>query len=404
MSTSMLYHTQGVRGYRYRRTDYPAGKTVIHIEHDPERWRCDGCGSDRVVGAGQVARAFHALPIGARPTILRLNVQRLRCKACGCTRQARLGFAEPMRRQTRSFERYVIELSARMTLADVAEHLQINWDTVKDIHKRWLKRKLKKVRLKRIKRLAIDEISVGRGHRYLTVVLDLDTGAVVHIGHGKGAEALTAFWKRLRSSGAKVRAVATDMSAAYTLAVAEHLPKAVHVFDRFHVVKLFNDKLSQLRRSIQNEAQTKQQKHVIKGTRWLLLKNPEHLDPEKDEHQRLAEALRLNAPLATAYYLKEDLRQLWEQADKAAAQCFFDDWLARTRASGIGILCKLANTLELCRSGLMAWYDQPISTGPLEGTNNKIKTMQRQAYGYRDQEYFHLRIRTIHLTRYALVG
>ena len=136
-----------------------------------------------------------------------------------------------------------------------------------------------------------------------------------------------------------------------------------------------------------------------------MLKNPENLDEDRNEHARLREALQLNQPLATAYYLKEDLRgQLWEQPHHAAAERFLDRWCRRARAAGIGFLEKFANTLQAHRSGVLAWYDCPISTGPLEGTNNKIKTLQRQAYGFRDQEYFRLKIYALHETKYALVG
>jgi transposase len=139
-------------------------------------------------------------------------------------------------------------------------------------------------------------------------------------------------------------------------------------------------------------------------TRWLLLKNPENLDNRRREPERLAEALRLNEPLALAYYMKEDLRQIWAQSDKAAAAAFLDDWIARAEASGIPMLHKFAKTMAMHRYGIVAYYDYPISTGPLEGTNNKIKTMKRQAYGFRDSEFFKLKILALHETRYALVG
>ena len=146
------------------------------------------------------------------------------------------------------------------------------------------------------------------------------------------------------------------------------------------------------------------QKQVIKGTRWLLLKNPENLDQDRQEGERLNEALRLNQPLALAYYLKEDLRQFWEQPSKTAAATFLEDWIARAQSAGIPFLLRFSKTLALHRRGLLAYYDYPISTGPLEGTNNKIKTMQRQAYGFRDREFFKLKILALHETRYALVG
>ena len=175
------------------------------------------------------------------------------------------------------------------------------------------------------------------------------------------------------------------------------------VFDRFHVVKLFNDKLSDLRRSLYHQAEDAQKK-VLKGVRWLLLKASENLDAERDEESRLEEALKLNKPLATAYYLKEDLRQFWEQPGKTFAGAFLRDWIKRARASGVRMLQQMAKTLEDHSAGLLAYYDFKISTGPLEGLNNKIGAMQRQAYGFRDHEYFILKIYGLHKVKYALVG
>ena len=114
--------------------------------------------------------------------------------------------------------------------------------------------------------------------------------------------------------------------------------------------------------------------------------------------------MRLNEPLASAYYLKEDLRQIWQQKNKATARLVLEDWLRRAEASGIRMLQQFARTLEEHRVGILAYYDYAISTGPLEGTNNKIQTMKRQAYGFRDHEFFKLKIMAIHQTKYALVG
>jgi transposase len=319
-------------------------------------------------------------------------------------RQVKVPFADPRRSYTKSFERYVLELSRRMTIKDVAHHLDVGWDMVKDIQKRDLSRRYAKPKLKHLRAIAIDEIAVARGHRYLTVVMDLESGAVVFVGDGKGADALKPFWKRLRPSGAKIEAVAMDMSGAYQSAVRAHLRKAVIVFDHFHVVKLFNEKLSDLRRALYREATEVQHKAVLKGTRWLLLKNAENLDEEKDEKRRLQEALKLNEPLAVAYSMKEDLRRFWEQPGKGFATTFLDGWIRRAEASGIKILQQMAKTLAAHRSGLLAYHDVMISSGPMEGTNNKIKTMKRQAYGFRDLEFFKLKILGIHETKYALVG
>ncbi len=195
-----------------------------------------------------------------------------------------------------------------------------------------------------------------------------------------------------------------DMSAAYWSAARDNIAKAVVVFDHFHVMKLFNEKLSDLRRDLHREATERMHKDVLKGTRWLLLKNYENLDESKNERARLEEAIRLNAPLATAYYMKEELRELWELDDYEEAEQFLMDWILRAESSGIAKLTKFAKTLRIHALGILAYYSYPISTGPLEGTNNKIKTMKRQSYGFRDQEFFKLKIYAIHKTKYALVG
>jgi transposase len=291
-----------------------------------------------------------------------------------------------------------------MTLSDVAELTLLSWDTVKTIVKTHLAKDYGKPFLKGVRYLGIDEIHVGKKGRFYTIVIDLEDGRILWAKPGRGGAALRGFWRRLRRAKAKIKAVATDMSKAYIQAVRKNLPRAVHVFDHFHVIKLFNEKLTALRRELYRQLTDDDQRQILKGTRWLLLKNPENLDPLRNEKERLEDALRLNTPLTVAYYLKEDLRQIWQQKNKATARRVLEDWIRRAKASEVGMLEKFARTLEEHREGILAFYDYRISTGPLEGINNKIKTMKRQAYGFRDREFFKLKILGLHQTKYALVG
>ena len=403
MSTSLLYHGFGIRGYQYVRSYFEEGKIIFSIRKDPTSLRCPCCNDWHVIRHGEAIRWFQTLPIGKRQVYITLPVPRVECHPCDIIRQINIGFAEPRRTYTKAFERYALELSRHMTILGVARHLGVSWDVVKDIQKRYLTKRYGRPKLKKLKLIAIDEISIGRGHRYLTVVLDLQTGTVVFVGDGKGADALLPFWKKLHSSKAKINAVAMDMSPSYISAVSSHLPDATIVFDHFHIIKMFNDKLSDFRRDLQREAEDSD-KNVLKGTRWLLLKNPENLKEDRNEREHLEKALQLNKPLATAYYLKEDLRQLWTQPTKDKAAKFLDDWIIKAEGSEIKMLSNFAGTLERHREGILAYYDYPISTGPLEGTNNKIKTMQKQAYGFRDMDFFKLKIYALHETKYALVG
>ena len=404
MSASLLYHGFGIRGYEYQQTIYGNGVVTFVIAQPRNRLRCPRCGSPHVERRGEVPRTFRLVPIGPRPVQVVLEIARVFCQRCKITRQVKVEFADEHRRCARNFERYILELSQSMTMEAVARHLEIGWDTVKDIQKRHLHRHYTRPKLKHLKEIAIDEISIGRGNKFLTVVMDLRSGAVVFVGKGRGSDALLPFWKRLRAAHAKIRAVAVDMAPAYTAAVREHLPQAVLVYDHFHIIKLFNDKLTGLRRDLHRQAMEGLQKDVLKGIRWLLLKNPENLDPKKRERERLDEALELNTPLFVAYYMKAQLGLLWSQPDKRTARTCLNAWIQLAGMTGIHMLMKFAKTLAAHREGILAWYDYPISTGPLEGTNNKIKTMKRQAYGFRDQEFFILKIMAIHEATYALVG
>ena len=404
MTYCELYHGFGLAGYRTLSTNFAKGRITIHVSLI-KRAKCALCNGENTLGRGRFVRDFKALPMGVRPVTIRLHGQRVECLDCGVVRRMKVDFAAPRYGYIKRLEKYVLTLLRHATMKDVARLVGLGWDAVKDIQKRYLNRRFRLPRLKGVSQIAIDEICVGKGQRYLTVVLDLVSRKVLFVGDGKGADALKPFWKRVkRCKQCKLRSVAMDMSPAYISAVSANAPKARIVFDRFHIVKLCNEMMTKLRRALYNEATDIMKKSVLKGTRWLLLKNPENLDATRDEKTRLKEALKLNQPLATAYYLKDDLRQLWEQQNKCSAGDFLFDWMRRAEASGITLLKKFAHTLAAHQTGLLAWYDDPISTGPLEGTNNKIKTMKRQAYGFRDIEFFKLKIMALHETKYALIG
>ncbi len=405
MSTSLLYHGFGISGYRYVRTNYREGGVIFTITRKKFSVRCPVCKSKNIIRHGSLPRWLRCIPIGKKATYIKTDIPRLECKECKVIRQSDIGFADPRFTYTKALGRYVLDLARYMTIADVSKHLGISWDIVKNIQKRYLQKKYARPNLNELERIAIDEIYVGK-RGYLTVVLDVLSGAVVFVGDGKGSDALEPFWKRLRRyRKVKIEAVAIDMSPAYIKAVRENLKSAVVVFDHFHVIKMFNEKLSDFRRQLFNNTNDKAHRSVIKGTRWLLLTAKEKLEKKPEKVDRLIQALEINRPLATVYYMKEDLRQVWSWSDKETAEWHLKSWIEMAQSSGITMLTKFAKTLEKHFEGILAYFDfDGLSTGPLEGTNNKIKTMQRKAYGYRDIEFFKLKIMALHETKYALVG
>ena len=288
-----------------------------------------------------------------------------------------------------------------MTLSDVAAMTLLGWDTVKAITKKHLAKDYGRPALGDVRYLAIDEIHLGTKNRFFTIVLDLDDGRILWAKPGRGKAALRGFWRRLRAAQAKIRAVATDMSAAYWSAVLEHLPDAALVFDKFHVLKLMNERLDDLRREMVREAEGLL-KLQIKGTRFLLLRNPENL--KGDQIPKLDQALHLNEPLLLGWYLKEELRELWNQPSRHQMEAFLKDWCEKAGETGIGQMIKMAKTLRNHTSGILAYADHPITSGKLEGINNKIKTLTKRSYGFHDQNFFILKLLSLHLSRYKLLG
>ena len=291
-----------------------------------------------------------------------------------------------------------------MTDEAIAQLLHVSWDTIREIESDYLKKHFSRPSLKDVRWIAIDEIAIKKGHKYLTVVMDLESGKVIHVGNGKDGKSLDIFWKRLKKSRAKIECVSVDLSPAYTAAIEKHLPDATIVYDHFHLIKLFNDMLSKARRDLYNKLTDQGEKRLIKGTRFLLLKCPENLDPDKGESERLQKALELNKDLSARYFLKEEFNSLWSTPDRTMAEGMLSDWLTTAEQMRIPALQRFCKSIRRHAIGIINWHDIPISSGPLEGLNNKIKTLKRQAYGYRTLDFFKLKILAIHMTRYALVG
>jgi transposase len=295
-----------------------------------------------------------------------------------------------------------MDLSRMMTILDVAELTGLCWDTVKDLVKERLAKDYAHIRLKELRRLALDEIYLGRKQKYLTLVIDQESGRIIWVGRGKAGEALHGFWRRLKASGAKIEAVAMDMSQAYASTVARHLPDALIVFDRFHVMKLMNEKLDDLRRQLVREAESEDAKVAIKGTRWLLLYRRDNLPQSKA--RQLEKALEMNRPLATAYLLKEELALAWEQGSWEAMAEFCCAWCQKAIASGIDQLMSMAQSLTNHAEGILSYTTTGMTNGRMEGINRKIKTMLRQFYGLRDNDFLRLKLYALHESKHKLVG
>jgi transposase len=323
---------------------------------------------------------------------MRVAVRRIRCRECGKSGHEAITFCpDPYVRYTKWVAQFILALRREMSIKAVAGFTGLHWETVKNIEKSWLAKKYKKVKLDTVSYMGIDEVYLGKIIGYITVVRDLESGAVLFIGNGKGGDALKKFRKRIKRRAKQIKAVAIDMANSYSAWVSEVLPDADIVYDHFHVVKSMNDKLNTLRRNTMSQLEDDQKKE-LKGKRFLLLRNVETLSQRsKLELEKLRGQFD---SLGTASAMKEYLRNIYKIAPNAdIAELAFKKWCTMADDSGVSCLKTMAKTIRRRMKGMLSfWNHNRLTNASQEGFNNKIGWLTRQAYGYRDEEYLHLKI------------
>jgi len=350
-------------------------KPVRHVHDAAERWVRD-------------------LPILDATTWIRFPRCRVACPRCGPTLEL-LPWLDKYARVTTRLADSVGQLCQMASIKHVAEFYGMKWDAVKAIDMRFLQRTLGKPDLSDVEILAIDEFAIQKGHRYATVIIEPNRKQVLWVGRGRSREDIRPFFEMLGPEGRKrIKAVAMDMSRSFEEEVRFQCPDAEIVFDLFHVVaKYGREVINRVRVDEANRVRhDKKARKVIKSSRWLLLRNRSSIT-KKEDRVRLDELLRANRRLMTVYVLKEDLKQLWKYRSEGWARRAWDDWYHRAIRSRIEPLKAFARKLKPYLPGIFSHCRWPLHTSLLEGINNKIKVIKRMAYGYRDDEYFFLKIR-----------
>ncbi len=354
---------------------------------------CDGCGWVCHQVHDTQKRWVRDLPIFEYSVRLWVHRRRMLCSHCG-PKLERLSWLERSSRQTVRLAESVARLCKVATIKHVAEHYGLHRGTVKQIDKRYLKRQLGPVDLSRVRLLAMDEFAIEKGHRYATVIVDPTCKQVLWIGRGRGRADVRPFFELLGEAGCRrIQAVAMDMNAGYDMEVKAQCPNAKVVFDLYHVVAKFSrEVVDRVRVDEANRLrEDKPARKAIKSARWVLLRNKANL--KGDQKVKLRELLAANRRLMTVYVLKDDLKHLWEFKYEGAARRFWQQWYSRAIRSRIEPLKTFARRLKRYVEDIFTHCRYPLNTGLLEGINNKIKVIKRMAYGYRDDEYFFLKIR-----------
>jgi transposase len=355
---------------------------------------CEGCGGEvRDIHEVEV-REVRDLPILDARTWLLVPRRRVSCPRCG-PKLERLSWLGRYARVTKRLAESVARLCCVLPIKQVAAFFGLGWDAVKAIDKRHLEEALGPIELTGISVIAMDEFAIQKGHRYATVIIDPRVKQVLWVGRGRGRKDIRPFFKLLGKKGRKrLKAVVMDMNGAYEAEVRHQCPKAEVVFDLFHVVaKYGREVVDRVRVDEANRLKhDKKARKVVKSARWLLLRNRENIKKHEDR-VRLDELLAANQALMTVYVLKDDLKGLWSHRSQSDARAAWQSWFQRALESAIAPLVAFARKLEKYLPGILAHAKWPLHTSLLEGINNKIKVIKRMAYGFRDDEYFFLKIR-----------
>lgn len=366
---------------------------VIELTVKRCRRYCSGCGRRARSIHDRERRRVRDLPIFEVPVELVLDRLRVACGRCG-PKLERLDWLEPYARVTSRLAASVSRMCKAMSIRHVARYYGLDWDTVKEIDCRHLQRELGAIDLAGVVAIGMDEFAIQKGHRYATVVVEPSRKRVLWVGRGRSREDVRPFFELLGPEGCKrLKAVAMDMSAAYAEEVRARCPQAHIVYDLFHVVaKYGREVIDRVRVDEANRVRDdRRARHLVKGSRWLLLRNRENV-PAADQ-VRLDELLAANQALMTVYVLKDDLKALWHYRHTGYARAFWDGWRRRAMSSGIEPLKTFARRLQPYLDGILAHCRWPLGTNIIEGINNTIKVIKRMAYGFRDDRYFFLKIR-----------
>ena len=370
-----------------------AASAMIYLKQDL-RYRplCHDCRRPALTVHTQGRRRLvQDLNMASTAVWLDVEYRKVWCEQCGGVRVEHLSFCDAGKRVTHRLARYIHDLCKVLTIKEVAERFELHPSTVKDIDKSFLAEEFAETDYSDLIILAIDEIALKKGHTYMTVVLNYLTGRVVWMGEGRNMDTLDAFFAGMTDEQkAGIEAVAMDMWEAYINRVQHHCPQANIVFDFFHVVQGFGRVIDKIRRDeYLNASQT--DRDILKGSRYLLLKNAENLTEK--QRPRLQTLLAMNETLNTVYVLKDQLKLVYYYDDRNRVKQALDDWCAMAETVNHPAMRAFIKRLRFFEDGILNHADYPIGTSDLEGVNNKIKLLKRRAYGYHDCDYFALKVK-----------
>jgi len=373
----------------------PSANNFLLIDLQPQAGsvpRCGRCGQPSPLIHDRRIRRVRDRDLFDQRVLLQVPVRRVDCLSCGRVTE-RIDWLEPTSRLTRRMQAWILGLLQLLPISHVSRLTGLHWHTLKALDKRRLQVEVGAFEPGEVRRLVMDEFALHKGHRYATVIMDAERTRVLWVGHGNSREAIRPFFEQLGERCRQIEAVAMDMNTAFDLEVKRHCPEAEVVYDLFHVVARYGrEVIDRIRVDQANLLRDdKAARKVVKQSRWLLLRN--HANLKDGQAVQLQELLAANQPLATVYVLKDALKDVWYAPSVREGWRRWRSWLRHARESGMAPLQRFARNLRRYARGILASAQFHMHTSVLEGVNNRIKVIKRMAYGFRDSEYFFLKIK-----------
>jgi len=349
---------------------------------DSAHFSCPCCAARDCPVYDCLEREWRHLDFFQHEAHLSARVPRIRCDVCG-VKQVTVPWARPGSGFTLLMEAVILEMVRHTPVRAVARMLRVRDKRLWRVAAHYVGQAINRLSLDDLRRIAMDETSARKRHDYISLFFDLDRRRLIYAAEGKDAQVLGHFSDFLKNHGGdpgKVKEVSCDMSPAFIKGVAECLPKASITFDRFHVMKIINDAVDEVRRTEWRKDK------AVKGSRYLFLSNPEFLTPEQEA--TLKEVMSRNAALAEAYRLKETFRDLYQQPDWESGRGFLKAWIIAALKSKIAPMMRAASTIRRHWKGILHWFVSRVSNGIMEGLNSLIQAAKRKARGYRNHSTF----------------
>jgi transposase len=387
----------GIQGFFVSDTEIQEDKVIFDISREKETFCCSKCGQWHFVYYDKHTQIIRDLDMSGKQVYLRIEKHRVLCDCDSNGKGGRvvvekLGFVNIGRRMTKRFEAYIFMLTLRMTVKDISEITDLNWHTIHEIEKREIKKRRHGIRWEKIKYLAVDEISWNGGREYLTIVTDRSGQGVVWIGDGKGKETLDKFFTYICEDRYKrFRLFTIDMNSGYISSIKDFCPGAKVVYDLFHIMRNLNKKLNEVRAEEMARGRN-EGKEYHRNDKWLIIKSEESLS--KGEKIDLQKLLEENKNIQKGYLLKEALREIFKERRQTVEILTerIKNWVEQAWDTGLKPLKLFCNMLITHFDGIVNYFRYHVTNSLAEGMNNVIKRLNRMAYGYRDKEYFKLKI------------